>query len=96
MARNRAHQTHRPRPARTTPRRVPRATQQPRLPRPIHVSDHPRAQQAHADPGAALTDLDAHHGQPRPSSHQPDHTPPGPNPTQLRRDRRRTRHPPPL
>ena len=38
--------------------------------------------------------LDAHHGQPRPSSQQPDHTLLGTAPSPLCRDRRRTRHRP--
>ncbi len=38
--------------------------------------------------------LQAHHGQPRPSSHQPDHTLLGQHPSPLCRDRRRTRHRP--
>jgi hypothetical protein len=38
-------------------------------------------------------DLDAHPGQPRPSSHQPDYTLPGQTPLRLCRDRRRTRQP---
>src|SRR3954451_16401331 len=49
------------------------------------------------EPYAALrtnTYLDAHHGQPRPSSHQPDYTLLGPSPLRLCRDRRRTRHRP--
>ena len=39
-------------------------------------------------------DLDAHHGQPRPSSQQPDYTLLGPAQSPLCRDRRRTRHRP--
>ena len=45
------------------------------------------------EPSAALRhpgDLDAHHGQPRPSSHQPDYTLPGTPRSPLCRDRRRT------
>ena len=51
------------------------------------------------EPYAALRTLrylDAHHGQPRPSSHQPDYTLLGPTPLPLCRDRRRTRHRPSL
>jgi hypothetical protein len=46
----------------------------------------PRGIETHAD-------LDAHHGQPRPSSHQPDYTLPGPTPLQPCRNRRPTRQP---
>ena len=49
------------------------------------------------EPCAALRTteyLDAHHGQPRPSSHQPDYTLLGTIPIRLCRDRRRTRHRP--
>jgi hypothetical protein len=48
------------------------------------------------EPHAALRNpgyLDAHHGQPRPSSHQPDYTLLGPTPLRLCKDRRRARHP---
>lgn len=38
--------------------------------------------------------LDGHHGQPRPSSRQPDDTLPGPTPLRLCSDRRRTSHRP--
>src|SRR4051794_28928104 len=129
-------------------------TRQPRLRSPLPAPDHPRAQQAQANPGpdrdrrrdpappacrrhhrpclgpphrhprhptqghyrarrltsrrggSKLTAgralrgiednryLDAHHGHPRPSSHQPDYTLLGPSPLRLCRDRRRTRHRP--
>src|SRR6266540_3243936 len=49
------------------------------------------------EPCAALRNhryLDAHHGQPRPSSHQPNYTLTGPTPSPRCRDRRRTRHRP--
>ena len=54
-------------------------------------------EQGRGEPHAAWRNfgyLDGHHGQPRPSSHQPDYTLPGPTPLRLCRDRRRTRHRP--
>ena len=66
-----------------------------------HSPPEPFAAATQADgrgePSAALRhpgDLGAHHGQPRPSSHQPDYTLLGPTPSPLCRDRRRTRHRP--
>src|SRR5664279_6540335 len=64
------------------------------------LTNEPAAQAGgRGEPHAALRhhgDLDAHHGQPRPSSRQPDYTLLGPTPSPLCRDRRRTRHRPKL
>src|SRR4051794_2749585 len=64
---------------------------------PPDFSSSRRKADGRGEPCAALRTteyLDAHHGQPRPSSHQPDYTLLGTIPIRLCRDRRRTRHRP--
>ena len=89
-ARSPADQTHRPRPTRAALAAWRAvwgiAADQPRLRRPVPAPDHPRAQQAHSDPGpdrdrrrAPATSARRHHHRPPPGTPPSPPTAPGPS-----------------